>query len=96
MALIQLDLECININLICKGNWIIWCYKVKLTQLMEDKNHDYGEVWREMRISSQLIWFCNYYRVSKKTKEKQLFRRYWRQLGHDQLFHFCTDTNGFR
>jgi hypothetical protein len=27
--------------------------KVKLTkELMEDKNHDYGEVWREMRISS--------------------------------------------
>jgi hypothetical protein len=26
---------------------------LKLTkELMEDKNHDYGEVWREMRISS--------------------------------------------
>ena len=27
--------------------------KVQLTKkLMEDKNHDYGEVWREMRVSS--------------------------------------------
>lgn len=27
--------------------------KVKLTKdLMEDKNHDYGEAWREMRVSS--------------------------------------------
>jgi len=27
--------------------------KIKLTkELMEDKNHDYGEAWREMRISS--------------------------------------------
>lgn len=27
--------------------------KIKLTKkLMEDKNHDYGEAWREMRISS--------------------------------------------
>jgi len=27
--------------------------KIKLTKnLMEDKNHDYGEAWREMRVSS--------------------------------------------
>jgi hypothetical protein len=26
--------------------------KSQTDQLMEDKNHDYGEVWREMRISS--------------------------------------------
>ena len=27
--------------------------KIAITkQLMEDKNHDYGEAWREMRVSS--------------------------------------------
>jgi hypothetical protein len=27
-------------------------YVGKTKQLMEDKNHDYGEAWRDMRISS--------------------------------------------
>ena len=27
-------------------------YATKTKQLMEDKNHDYGEAWRDMRISS--------------------------------------------
>ena len=27
-------------------------YLAKTKQLMEDKNHDYGEAWRDMRISS--------------------------------------------
>ena len=27
-------------------------YVTQTKQLMEDKNHDYGEVWREMRLSS--------------------------------------------
>lgn len=27
-------------------------YVAKTKQLMEDKNHDYGEAWRDMRISS--------------------------------------------
>jgi hypothetical protein len=66
---------------------------------MEDKNHDYGEVWREMRKFSN--WFdFELLRVknkSKITKEKQLSQKVLTPLsGHDQLFHFCTDTNGFR
>ena len=27
-------------------------YALQTKQLMEDKNHDYGEAWRDMRISS--------------------------------------------
>ncbi|MGB5554647.1 MAG: DUF1599 domain-containing protein [Flavobacteriaceae bacterium] len=27
-------------------------YSAKTKQLMEDKNHDYGEAWRDMRVSS--------------------------------------------
>jgi len=27
-------------------------YLAQTKQLMEDKNHDYGEAWRDMRISS--------------------------------------------
>jgi len=31
----------------------LYTTKIALTkQLMEDKNHDYGEAWREMRVSS--------------------------------------------
>ncbi|MEP0263942.1 DUF1599 domain-containing protein [Dokdonia sp.] len=54
MALIQLDLGIVeqpDLNL----NDAINAYddKVSVTKsLMEDKNHDYGEAWRDMRVSS--------------------------------------------
>jgi hypothetical protein len=61
---------------------------------MEDKNHDYGEVW-DVSVPN---WFdFAKIRVKQIENNKGKTRRYWRQLsGHDQLFHFCTDTNGFR
>jgi hypothetical protein len=54
MALIQLELGVVNqpvLNLEKAAR--LYDDKVKLTKdLMEAKNHDYGEAWREMRISS--------------------------------------------
>jgi Nucleotide modification associated domain 1 len=54
MALIQLDLgvaEQPDLD-VAKATQL-YDEKVALTKsLMEDKNHDYGEAWREMRVSS--------------------------------------------
>lgn len=54
MALIQLELgvaEQPDLNV--KEATKLYDAKIKLTKdLMEDKNHDYGEAWREMRVSS--------------------------------------------
>ena len=51
--------------------------KISLTKkLMEDKNHDYGEAWRDMRVSSLTDLILQNYFVSNKlkiTKEKLLF-----------------------
>ena len=54
MALIQLDLGIVEQpDLTTEKATILYDKYVKLTkQLMEDKNHDYGEAWREMRVSS--------------------------------------------
>jgi hypothetical protein len=52
--------------------------KVKLTkELMEDKNHDYGEVWREMRISSLTDLILKLLRVKQieNNKGKQLSQK---------------------
>jgi hypothetical protein len=32
----------------------------------------------------------------ENNKGKQLSQKVLTPSGHDQLFHFCTDTNGFR
>src|SRR6478609_8143309 len=54
MALVQLDLgiaEQPDLNTEQAVEW--YDAKIRLTkQLMEDKNHDYGEAWRDMRVSS--------------------------------------------
>ncbi len=54
MALIQLELGVVDqpdINV--EKATELFDAKIKITkQLMEDKNHDYGEAWREMRVSS--------------------------------------------
>jgi len=54
MALIQLELGVVDqpdINV--EKATELFDAKVNITkQLMEDKNHDYGEAWREMRVSS--------------------------------------------
>lgn len=54
MALIQLELgiaEQPDLDLVKATD--LYDAKVKETkQLMENKNHDYGEAWREMRVSS--------------------------------------------
>ncbi len=54
MALIQLDLGVVDqpdLDVIKATE--LYDAKVKLTKdLMEAKNHDYGEAWREMRVSS--------------------------------------------
>jgi hypothetical protein len=54
MALIQLELGVADQpDLDVKNATELYDSKIKLTkQLMEDKNHDYGEAWREMRVSS--------------------------------------------
>ncbi len=55
IALIQLELgvsnDVDNIEL-KKASLLFDKYIYKAKSLMEDKNHDYGEAWRDMRISS--------------------------------------------
>ncbi|MDP2159333.1 MAG: DUF1599 domain-containing protein [Flavobacterium sp.] len=54
MALIQLDKGVVDQPDLSREEAIeLYDEKIKLTkQLMEDKNHDYGEAWRDMRVSS--------------------------------------------
>jgi len=54
MALIQLDLGVVEQPDLDSTKAVqLYDEKVALTkQLMQDKNHDYGEAWREMRVSS--------------------------------------------
>jgi len=54
MALIQLELGIVEKpDLNVEEATLLYDEKVKWTKdLMEDKNHDYGEAWREMRLSS--------------------------------------------
>ncbi|MES2411011.1 MAG: DUF1599 domain-containing protein [Bacteroidota bacterium] len=54
MALIQLDLGFVDQPDLDSAKAIqLYDEKIALTkQLMEDKNHDYGEAWRSMRVSS--------------------------------------------
>jgi hypothetical protein len=54
MALIQLDLGVVEQpDLKVEKAVALYDEKVALTKsLMENKNHDYGEAWREMRVSS--------------------------------------------
>lgn len=54
MALIQLELGVVDQpDLNVEKATQLYDAKVKLTKdLMEAKNHDYGEAWREMRVSS--------------------------------------------
>ncbi len=54
MALIQLELGVANQpDLSVEKASELYNEKIALTKkLMEDKNHDYGEAWREMRVSS--------------------------------------------
>ena len=54
MALVQLELGVVDKpDLNVEEANQLYDQKIALTkQLMEDKNHDYGEAWREMRVSS--------------------------------------------
>ncbi len=54
MALIQLEKGIVEQPDLCvEEATILYDKHVAITKsLMEDKNHDYGEAWREMRISS--------------------------------------------
>jgi len=54
MALIQLDKGVVEQpDLSTKEATTLYEEKIAITkQLMEDKNHDYGEAWRDMRVSS--------------------------------------------
>lgn len=54
MALIQLDLGiAVQPDLDVEKATELYDAKVTLTkELMENKNHDYGEAWRDMRVSS--------------------------------------------
>lgn len=54
MALIQLELGVANDpDLSVEKALLLYDKHVEITKaLMEDKNHDYGEAWRDMRVSS--------------------------------------------
>jgi len=54
MALIQLELGVVDQpDLNTEQATTLYDEKIKITKaLMEAKNHDYGEAWREMRVSS--------------------------------------------
>ncbi len=54
MALIQLELGVVDQpDLNTEQATALYDSKIKITKdLMEDKNHDYGEAWRDMRVSS--------------------------------------------
>jgi len=54
MALIQLEKGVVEKpDLSTKDATVLYDEKVAITkQLMQDKNHDYGEAWRDMRVSS--------------------------------------------
>ena len=54
MALIQLELGIVDQpDLDSEKATLLYDQKIKVTkELMEAKNHDYGEAWREMRVSS--------------------------------------------
>lgn len=54
MALIQLDIGVVDQPDLAVAKAIqLYDEKIAATKsLMEDKNHDYGEAWREMRVSS--------------------------------------------
>jgi hypothetical protein len=54
MALIQLELGVVEQPDLGVDQAVqFYDEKIAITkQLMEDKNHDYGEAWREMRVSS--------------------------------------------
>ena len=54
MALVQLDKGVVEQpDLSLEEALVLYNEKVAQTkQLMEDKNHDYGEAWRDMRVSS--------------------------------------------
>ncbi len=54
MALIQLDKGVVEQpDLSVEGATALYNEKVEVAkQLMQDKNHDYGEAWRDMRVSS--------------------------------------------
>ena len=54
MALVQLELGVVeNPDLTTEEATTLYDKHISITkQLMEDKNHDYGEAWRDMRISS--------------------------------------------
>ncbi|WP_442265336.1 DUF1599 domain-containing protein [Tenacibaculum sp. ZS6-P6] len=54
MALVQLDLGVVEQpDLSTEEATVLYDKYVKITkELMEKKNHDYGEAWRDMRVSS--------------------------------------------
>lgn len=54
MALINLDMGVVEQpDLSLEAAISAYDQKIKITkQLMQDKNHDYGEAWRDMRVSS--------------------------------------------
>jgi hypothetical protein len=54
MALLQLDLKNDNrMEIPSDELLILYNRKIELSKkLMQEKNHDYGEAWRDMRVSS--------------------------------------------
>jgi hypothetical protein len=79
MALIQLELGVAEQpDLDVEKATELYDSKIKLTkQLMEDKNHDYGEAWREMRVSSLTdLFYKKLLRVKQiEDNKKQSFQK---------------------
>lgn len=55
MALIQLTLESDDLDLELDDAMALYDHETKrILDLMMDKNHDYGEAWRQMRVESMV------------------------------------------
>lgn len=55
MALIQLTLESDDLDLELDDAMVLYDHETKrILDLMMDKNHDYGEAWRQMRVESMV------------------------------------------
>lgn len=55
MALIQLTLESDDLDLELNDAMALYDHETKrILDLMMDKNHDYGEAWRQMRVESMV------------------------------------------
>ena len=72
MALIQLTLESDDLDLELDDAMALYDHETKrILDLMMDKNHDYGEAWRMMRVSSMVDLILMKLRRIKQIEDHQ-------------------------